>query len=371
MLLEPKKVGDMWECPAIDHGVTIFPDGRIRPCCQTSAEYSKPLSEITNPARFQDLKSFNNPDACKSCWSKEQQGLDSYRRMYQTTVTNAPGIQFLDVRHSNQCNLKCRYCNPHFSNQWAKELSYPITLQQSKFDDYSDHLLTKDLVEIYWCGGEPLINSDHYNMLETLISNGLSKNIKLRYNTNFTVIQYKDKNVFDLWQQFKSVSLSISVDAVGEISNYIRSGSDWNSISANIDLALEKIEKNPKISISLSPVVSLLSIWTLPELYKYAEHKKISVKPILLHGPDYLSLMAIHTKLKPLAISTLNSIRKQLGKNYDQFMSRLTQDDNEYLFNQAVRHILLLDKLRQEKLFELLPFQQLAIELTLKNYEYE
>ena len=118
-------------------------------------------------------------------------------------------------------------------------------------------------------------------------------------------------------------------------------------------------------------MVSLLSVWTLPELYKYAERKKISVNPILLHGPDYLSLMAIHTKLKPLAISTLNSIRNQLGQNYDQFTSQLTKDDNEYLFNHALRHILLLDKLRQEKLFELLPFQQLAIELTLKNYEYE
>ena len=360
-----------WTCPAIDHGVSIFPDGRIRPCCQTSEEYSKPLSEITNPARFQDLKSLDNPDACKNCWSKEEQGFYSYRKMYEKKVTNASGIQFLDIRHSNQCNLKCRYCNPHFSNQWAKELSYPITLQQSKFDDYLDQLLTKDLVEVYWCGGEPLINGNHYNMLETLISNGLSKNIELRYNTNFTALQYKDKNVFDHWQQFKSVNLYISVDAVGEISNYIRSGSDWNVISANIDLALEKIEKNPKISISLSPVVSLLSIWTLPELYQYAKHKKLSIKPILLQGPDYLSLMAIHTELKPLAISTLNSIRDQLGQHYDRFMLQLTQDDNEYLFNHAVRHILLLDKLRQEKLFDLLPFQKLAIELTLKNYEYE
>lgn len=362
----------MWSCPAIDHGVAIFTDGKIRPCCQVSADYSKPLSEIANPARFQDLKSLNNPEACKSCWSKEQQGFNSYRQLYQKKVTNAPGLQFLDLRHSNQCNLKCRYCNPHFSNQWAKELSYPITLKQTKFDNYLDYMLTQDLLEIYWCGGEPLIISDHYDMLEILISKGLSKNIVLRYNTNFTVIQYKDKNIFDLWQQFKSVSVSISIDAVGEISNYIRSGSDWNSISANIDLVLKNIEQSPNISIRLSPVVSLLSIWTLPELYKYAEHKKISVMPILLSGPDYLSLMAIHNELKPLAMSILNSIHNQIGQNmYDQIMLQLSRDDTEYLFNHALRHILLLDNLRQEKLFELLPFRQLAIDLTLKNYEYE
>jgi len=361
-----------WTCPAIDHGVSIFPSGKIRPCCQTSAEYSKPLSEIKNTARFQDLKSLDKPDACKSCWSKEEHGFASLRQMYEKKVTDASGIQFLDLRHTNQCNLKCRYCNPHFSNQWAKELSYPISLQQSKFDSYTQHLLTKDLVDIYWCGGEPLINGAHYDMLETLIATGLSNNITLRYNTNFTVIQYKDKSIFDLWRRFKSVNVSISVDAVGIISNYIRSGSDWDSVSANIDLTLKKIETNPKISIRLSPVISLLSIWTLPELYKYANHKKISVSPILLSGPDYLSLMAIHRDLKSLAVSTLNELQHQLGQNmYDQCMHQLGREDNEYLFNHALRHILLLDKLRQEKLFELLPFQKLAIELTLKNYEYE
>ena len=362
----------MWNCPAIDHGVSIFPDGKIRPCCQTSAEYSKPLSEITNTARFQDLKSQNKPDACKQCWSKEEQGFDSYRMSFLRKVTDFPGIQFLDVRPSNQCNLKCRYCSPHFSNQWAKELAYPVTLNQTKFDDYFDLILTENLVEVYWCGGEPLIINDHYDMLEKLISDGLSKNIKLRYNSNFTVIQYKDKNVFDLWEQFKSVSINVSVDAVGEISNYIRSGSDWNTISANIDLALKKIEKNTKISISLSPVISLLSVWTLPELYKYAEHKKIPVNPIVLYGPDYLSLLALHAELKPQAISTLNSIRDKLGQNtYNQLMGLIDRDDSEYLFAHAIRHVLLLDKLRQEKLFDLLPFQKLAIELTLKNYEYE
>jgi sulfatase maturation enzyme AslB (radical SAM superfamily) len=346
-----------WTCPAIDHGVSIFPDGRIRPCCLASAEYSKPLSEITNPARFQDLKSLDKPDACRNCWSKENQGFTSMRSMYQRKVTNAQGIQFLDVRHSNHCNFKCRYCNPHFSNQWAKELSYPITLKQSKFDDYLDHLLTKDLVEIYWCGGEPLINSNHYDMLGTLISNGLSENIELRYNTNFSVIKYKDKNVFDLWQRFKSVTLDISIDAVGEISNYIRSGSDWDSISANIDLVMENIKQNANISVRFSPVISLLSVWTLPELYKYADSKKIPVTPILLSGPDYLSLIATPNKLKPLVVSTLNSIRNQLGQNiYDQIMLQLSNDDTEYLFNHALTHILLLDKLRQEKLFELLPF---------------
>ena len=45
-----------WECAAIDHGVTIFPNGKIGPCCQVSSDYLKPISELTNPNRFADLK---------------------------------------------------------------------------------------------------------------------------------------------------------------------------------------------------------------------------------------------------------------------------------------------------------------------------
>ena len=112
-----------WSCPAIDHGVSIFPDQKIRPCCQISTEYSKPLESISDPNRFADLKLVSRPDSCKKCWENEDNNRPSYRQVFLKFKDRLrPGINFLDFRHSNQCNLKCRYCNPHFSNQWAREL---------------------------------------------------------------------------------------------------------------------------------------------------------------------------------------------------------------------------------------------------------
>jgi hypothetical protein len=60
-----------------------------------------------------------------------------------------------------------------------------------------------------------------------------------------------------------------------------------------------------------------------------------------------------------------------LPGNWDELMRMLSNTENEYLFNHALRHIMLLDSIRKEKLFELLPFKKFAIELTLKNNEYE
>jgi len=224
-----------WTCPAIDHGIAIFPDGKIRPCCQVSAEYSKSLDTIKDPNRFADIKSETRPEACRACWSQEDQGFPSYRNSYQKSFNKEKsGIQFLDIRNTNQCNLKCRYCSPHFSNQWAKELAYKDTLIHTPIESYLDDLLTDDLIDIYWCGGEPLISQDHYMVLEKLIAMGLSHKVKVRYNSNFTVLKYKTKDIFDLWKNFKSVHILISIDAVGEINDYIRSGSNWKEICENI-----------------------------------------------------------------------------------------------------------------------------------------
>lgn len=358
-----------WNCSFIDHGISIFPDGRIRPCCLTAAEYSKPISEISNPNRFSDLKTSNRPNACKKCWENEDRGLLSYRRVNQHTSESAE-IKYLDFRHSNHCNLKCRYCGPHFSNQWAKELKHSLILKKTVLD--FDSLITEDLEDVYWCGGEPLIMADHYNFLEKIVELNLNKKISLRYNTNLTVLDYKNIDIVKIWKNFKSVSISISIDAVGEPLNYIRSGCEWKTIEKNIERLVEITRTNPNIKINFAPTISMLNIWFLPELFEYAAAHNINVVINILEGPDYLSLNAIPVQLQESARKKIDSFKNYISeKQYIHLNQMLTRDDNEYLFLHAVRHILLLDKLRNEHLFDLLPFKDLSIDLTLKNYEYE
>lgn len=362
-----------WTCPAIDYGVSIFPDQKIRPCCQVAADYSKPLSSITEPDRFADLKVQYRPDACRICWEQEDRGGHSYRQQYILMAQKpGAGIRFLDFRHTNHCNLKCRYCGPHFSNQWAKELAHQDILKKSDMSDFMDALLTDNLEEIYWCGGEPLIIKDHYDVLTRLIRSGQSKDVSLRYNTNLTMLQYKDVDIADLWTHFKKVSVMASIDAVGEVLDYIRSGCSWSSIETNIEKLLAMSDSGSNVSLFFAPTVSMLNLWFLPELFQYANSRKIKIHLNILHGPDYLSLDAIPTKLQSLAREKIEIIKNDIPEYlYHQMNDRLIRDDNEYLFLHAVRHILLLDKNRDEKLWDFLPYKDLAIDLTLRNYEYE
>ena len=67
MLYANKKVGKVtWKCAAIDHGVTIFPNGKIGPCCKIRSDYLKPIGELNNKQRFIDLKTEYPPSACEN-----------------------------------------------------------------------------------------------------------------------------------------------------------------------------------------------------------------------------------------------------------------------------------------------------------------
>ena len=364
-----------WTCAAIDHGVTIFPNGKIGPCCQVAADYLKPISELNNLDRFADLKTQDCPPdhPCNKCSVNEYHGLPSYRNTFDSAVTQAPGLQFVDIRNSNFCNLKCRYCGPHFSSQWAEELGKFPLIQRQDIADYKDILFTDSLHWMYFTGGEPLINSEHWVLLEELINDGRASDISLMYNTNLTTIKYKDKNIIDVWQQFKTVEIQCSIDTIGEPLEYIRSGTSWEKIKLNLD-QLVAASHNSNINIVLSPVLSILNIWFIDELYKYATLNNIPVKLIVLTGPDYLALDVIPDSLKLLALSIIDNLESNYNidnKTVLHIKDLINTARNQTLFQQTVSHVLLLDNLRGENLFKLLPFKSIAVDNILRNYEYE
>jgi len=364
-----------WTCAAIDHGVTIFPNGKIGPCCQINADYLKPISELNNPGRFIDLKTQDCPPdhPCNKCSVNEYLGLPSYRHTFDRAATSAPGLQFVDIRNTNLCNLKCRYCGPHFSSQWSEELGKFPLIQHQDIADYKDILITDSLHWMYFTGGEPLINGEHWALLEELIDSGQSSCISLMYNTNLTAIKYKDKNIIDIWRQFKKVKIQCSIDAVGEPLEYIRSGASWPKIKSNLD-QLILASQNSNITVTLSPVLSILNIWFIDELYKYAALNYIPINLIVLTGPDYLALDVMPDSLKSLALSIVNKLESNYNidnKTVLHIKDLISQARNQILFRQTISHILLLDNLRGENLFNLLPFKPVAVDNILRNYEYE
>ena len=212
-----------WTCAAIDHGVAVFPNGKIGPCCQINSSYLKPIAELSNPDRFADLKTQDCPPdhPCNKCSVAEYHGLPSYRNTFDSIVTSDPGLQFVDIRNTNFCNLKCRYCGPHFSSQWAEELDKFPSIRRQDISNYKDTLITDSLHWMYFTGGEPLISGEHWELLEELIAGGRSGRISLMYNTNLTTIKYKDKIIQILTPGWFSSTKKLSIQEIEQIAKYL------------------------------------------------------------------------------------------------------------------------------------------------------
>jgi sulfatase maturation enzyme AslB (radical SAM superfamily) len=282
-----------------------------------------------------------------------------------------PGTQFVDIRHTNHCNLKCRYYGPHFSSQWAKELNHTVEIKTQNLTDYKDIIINDAVQWIYFTGGEPLILSDHWEILNELIQKNLAKNIKLVYNTNLTTLKYKDTDIIDIWKKFSSVEVRCSIDAIGEPLEYIRSGSNWTKIKNNIHNLLSVIE-NTNIELRMTPVLSILNVWFIDKLFELTNDHNITTRLTILYGPDYLGLNVIPDQLKDQALAKVEKIKKYISlQQYQVIVDLIINNINQCLFQHTLRHVLLLDNLREENLFKLLPFKDVAIDMTLKNYEYE
>jgi peptide deformylase len=177
-------------------------------------------------------------------------------------------------------------------------------------------------------------------------------------------LKYKDISILDLWSNFKSVSIQCSLDATGEPFNYLRSGATWEQVESNLEY-LQNI-KNLKISITLT--LSNLNLWFLSDTMSYFKNKGILVKLNILHGPDYLSISTIPDELTKTALECVDQAANYLTPEETATISNMIINNNtQSLFLHTLAHILLLDKIRSEKLFDLLPFGEVSKKIILSN----
>jgi len=158
-----------------------------------------------------------------------------------------------DYRISNLCNFKCRMCGEQLSSTWEAEVvkhnmvDYetqkwlePNTrkkisvFQKEVLEPELQAAVDKGLVEeLYWVGGEPLMYDIHWTIMQQLVDEGKSKDVVARYNTNLSRVKYKDYNLYEMLDTFKKVNIMASIDGVGDVGEYIRTGLNWEEWLSN------------------------------------------------------------------------------------------------------------------------------------------
>ena len=266
--------------------------GRVSPCCNNKRflgnVQKQSIKDIWKGQQFEELREqFQNDIAdkrCSHCYNIEKSGKKSLRQLsnqkYKKDLIRVkddnPEPIYLDIRFSNICNFKCKTCWHENSSAWFEEGSKRNAANQRvikafthNFDALFEYI--DDVEEIYFAGGEPLIMEEHYQILEELEKRKLLT-IELRYNTNFSTLNFKNNNILEIWKKFKKVHVSASIDASHELGTKIRAGFNWEQFISN---RKEMLRICPEVYFEIAPTVSTLNIFNLPALHQELVHLQL------------------------------------------------------------------------------------------------
>jgi sulfatase maturation enzyme AslB (radical SAM superfamily) len=320
---------------------------------------------------------------CASCYYKEDRNLPSLREKLNNdfkelnievnddgTVLDFTPLS-LDIRLNKICNLKCRSCGPYYSSAIAQEFQeiYSIKDEDSLSNKQRKEVLPEILSylpkvkSIYFGGGEPLIMSEQYTMTKELINIG-NTDVGLLYNTNFTNLTFKDTNILELWKNFTTVELAISLDGFGAVAEYWRHGTVWGDIEDNLERV--KLE-TPHVKIFVASTVGIVNVenlilfqraWSNSNKLKLSQ---FSIRQIIQNSPMSIQVLPEHHKNRLTVIIQAHikwcqaNLAEELANEWQDVYNFMLASDESYLLPQFKEQTLLLDNHRNESFVEVFP----------------
>jgi hypothetical protein len=396
-------------CALAANSISFGQSGGSRPCCAVQVpnwltgkhELSYYNNELLPWFNNEDIVKLRGqllqnewPDVCSLCRDREEVGQPSTRQIWNDSlysdslridnpvVTDLSKIVMLEVTVGNKCNSACLMCNASASSLWqieqekisGKKLNW---VKPDWFvEQHVPHLIDSlpNLKKINFLGGEPTISEPHLLMLRRLIEQGRSKDISLYYVTNLSGVS---KELLDLWDNFDKLHVTISVDGVGMVNEYIRYPFTWKKVTDHIQALKDISSKNPgKYFLSLSHTISIFNLLTIDTFLEWWEDQVgpggfADTLPHLqcVNQPVYMDPIYASKEMKDAARASLErvrkmSIRRNLGDKYTAFIENITENvlnkevEEELRTFQWIKlqdYVVPLDKLRNRNILAYLP----------------
>ena len=369
-------------CMAKWHHTTIYLQTGETHSCYHPRPHKIPLEEViidasalhnTSQKKLERLEMLNGgkPSGCQYCWNIENMGDDyvSDRKERNVTIYTPERYmqikkgswdqninpEYIEVSFGNECNFKCGYCHPKHSSSYHKEIKDfgPYEMVKNHRNDinwfkvYEEE--TNPYVEAWWrwwpevsktlnilriTGGEPLLQSSTWRLLEDLDKNPLP-NLELNINSNFGVKPILIDRLVDRVnklieeKKIKSFKMFTSIDTWGKPAEYIRTGLDLELWERNFD----KYMSDTKLPITFMITFNILSVTTFQSLlekilewrkkYKFVtEHKVRFDTPYLKEPLQYDMNILPKGEFMPYMYSHLAFIKNNIDdKNVEKFSS--------------------------------------------------
>lgn len=361
-------------CALASNSISFGSNGHSRPCCAINThkwDYSHKLSHnadnleswFNNPSMVDVRNTLNQGEwhpSCSMCKIREQAGQPSTREIFNQTLSEIEvkskrswktsdsvidyfnNIFLLDITVGNKCNSSCLMCNPSASDMWMKEQE---EIQGEKLNWNTNNWYNKEnslalidklpnLKAIQFVGGEPTVNKDHIVMLEKLVESGRSKDITLGYVVNLTAIS---PLLIDLWDKFSTKHITVSIDGLGKVNEYIRYPFTWDKVLRGFERIKKQAALKKDYHIGLSHTVIPLNILFLDNMLDWWEEQSANHDRILdsiphvqcVDNPAHFDPKYMPHNMKAECNKTLDRLAKKMqargleGK-YDSVIENIT-----------------------------------------------
>lgn len=281
------------------------PNGNILPCCVS--KFHEPFGNLNNDSieniwnneKYKELRKNmleeKKTSTCERCYKEEEWETFSYRQYWnskfgnkyddlveKTTTDGSLDEMKLyrwDFRFNNLCNLSCVMCGPELSSSWV-DLSKKMDPYSKKHKIYSSRDKTEQFLntiksqsslveDVYFAGGEPLMHSEQYTIMEELDKQNKIDKVFFTYSTNLTNLYYKNYNIVDYLEKMTECKILVSLDEVDyNRLYYIRYPSNIDDIVKNIRI-INKYLTSVKKHWSITPTWNILNIHRIKEIIEF------------------------------------------------------------------------------------------------------
>jgi MoaA/NifB/PqqE/SkfB family radical SAM enzyme len=293
-------------------------------------------SSIFNTAQKEDerramLNGERRPE-CNTCWKVENAGGVS-DRIYKTEFIsslaewseNKATIPLniipnnIELAFSRVCNLACMYCIPAFSSTWEADIknngAYGLKTEQRHNLSYhgvpaeqTDKILSlfwkwwpeleKSLIMLKITGGEPLMSSEFWELLDKVHTSTVFKGT-VTINTNLVQPKEKIDKLVQLSSK-KNIVIATSIESSLDDAEYSRDGFDKEIWLENVNTLLSS-----GIRITMSTTINNVTVWSFAEYIKMIIDLKkkyglsmVQMNCNVIHRPIYFQLQLIPKHLR-------------------------------------------------------------------------
>jgi MoaA/NifB/PqqE/SkfB family radical SAM enzyme len=313
-------------CNIIKKGLFVSHQG-VSLCCINPDKHQMSPSEFwrgdVRKIALQNMEQENKIKGCDLCYNNEEKKTPSSRMFYNSykNIESKDLPTMLDLDFSNFCNLKCVMCNSTRSSEWAKDQGKGISsISKELIDDLFN--ISHEVTQITIQGGEPSIMREYEYYFELLDNVGIIKNIDLQVITNATNVNNK---FYALLEKFKSVRLSVSIDAFGKANDYIRWPSHFDQIEKNL-IKISDLKNTVRVEILNS--LNILSMFDYKDFLLWCK----KIEKIYTEKDKYLGVVPMKI-INPIEYSPFIApvlLKEKFIKDVKDFLNveNLTHNSN-------------------------------------------